>query len=115
MLNEYIVKRDKVVSGGDSIVVYEEWRSHADGLTWETSEILKAIRDYNIDDCNSTQELAEWLRLQQSTHKIEYSRSSDEEVKIEDEEEPKLRNFVRNSLIWPCKKRTKIKKVFYKT
>ncbi|MAW34393.1 MAG: helicase, partial [Proteobacteria bacterium] len=83
----YRKKRDKeVVSGGDSIVVYEEWRSHADGLTWETSEILKAIRDYNIDDCNSTQELAEWLRLQQSTHKIEYSRKSDEEVKIEDEE-----------------------------
>ena len=87
----YRKKRDKeVVSGGDSIVVYEKWRSHADGLTWETSEILKAIRDYNIDDCNSTQELAEWLRLQQSTHKIEYSRKSDEEVKIEDEEETEV-------------------------
>lgn len=58
----YRDKRDtEVSSGGDSIVVYENWRSlHSigeEGNTWETSEILNSIRNYNIDDCNSTQEL----------------------------------------------------------
>ncbi len=90
----YRNKRDtEVVSGGDSIVVYEEWRSHPDGLTWQTSEILNAIRNYNIDDCNSTQELTEWLRSEQSFHKIEYLRISHEEVKTEDEEETEVRQL----------------------
>ena len=56
----YREKRDTdLVMEKDSIVVYEEWRSNPDGLTWQTSEILNAIRDYNIDDCYSTQELVE--------------------------------------------------------
>jgi len=61
-----------VASGGDSIVVYENWRNNPDGLTWETSTILKSIRDYNIDDCDSTQELTVWLREEQEKHNIEY-------------------------------------------
>ena len=61
-----------VASGGESIVVYENWREDPDGLTWETSEVLNSIRDYNIDDCDSTQELTVWLRAEQAQHGISY-------------------------------------------
>ena len=40
------------------------------GDGWQNSETLKGIRDYNIDDCNSTQELVDWLREQQQEHDI---------------------------------------------
>ncbi len=61
-----------VGSGGDSVVVYQAWRDNKDGDTWKTSKILNAIREYNIDDCNSTQELVDWLRLRQKEHGIVY-------------------------------------------
>ena len=78
----YREKRDtEVGSGGDSIVVYENWRSlnstGDEGDTWQTSEILNSIRDYNIDDCNSTQELVDWLREQQAVHNIKYLGKTD--------------------------------------
>ncbi|NYT78022.1 TM0106 family RecB-like putative nuclease [Alcaligenaceae bacterium] len=74
----YRGKRDTAVgSGGDSVVVYEQWRNlhqqGQEGNTWQTSAILKDIRDYNIDDCNSTQELTIWLREQQHVHGLVYS------------------------------------------
>lgn len=73
----YRGKRDtKVGCGGDSVVVYEQWRDlHArgeEGDTWQTSKILSDIRDYNVDDCDSTQELVDWLRQQQAEHGITY-------------------------------------------
>ena len=69
----YRGKRDTDVgTGGDSVVVYENWRDDPDGDTWETSAILKSIRDYNIDDCDSTQELVAWLRMQQATCGISF-------------------------------------------
>jgi uncharacterized protein len=61
-----------VASGSDSIIVYEAWRENPDGETWETSAVLKSIRDYNIDDCDSTLELAEWLRREQAAHNIPF-------------------------------------------
>lgn len=61
-----------VASGSESVVVYEAWRENPDGLTWHTSKVLKDIRDYNQDDCDSTQELVDWLRKVQSEHDIEY-------------------------------------------
>ena len=62
----YRGKREtEVGSAGDSVVVYERWRENPDGLTWETSPVLNSIRDYNIDDCHSTQELFVWLKNQQ--------------------------------------------------
>jgi predicted RecB family nuclease len=67
----YRGKRDTdVATGSDSIIVYEAWRDNPDGDTWETSAVLKSIRDYNIDDCDSTLELAEWLREEQVKHGI---------------------------------------------
>lgn len=73
----YRGKREtEVGSGGDSIVVYEQWRElnelREQGDSWQTSKILKNIRDYNIDDCDSTQELVVWLREQQQSHGIQY-------------------------------------------
>lgn len=69
----YRGKRDTAVgSGGDSVVVYDNWRQHPDGDSWQTSKILNDIRVYNIDDCNSTQELVDWLRKQQREHGIAY-------------------------------------------
>ena len=80
----YREKREsEVSSGGDSILVYEGWRDNPDGFTWETSKVLKSIRDYNIDDCNSTQELTKWLRSEQLSNNIVYSRSLDKEKKRE--------------------------------
>lgn len=95
----YRGKRDtEVASGGDSVYVYEEWRNlnsqGIEGDSWETSEILNSIRDYNIDDCNSTQELVEWLRNQQQKHNISYLGnipSADHETSEEITERIKLR------------------------
>ena len=95
----YREKREtEVASGGESIVVYEEWRSSPDGLTWQTSEVLNAIREYNIDDCNSTQELAEWLRKEQSSHKIKHLKHISNDAEIEDEEETELTKLRENLL-----------------
>ncbi|NRB38348.1 MAG: TM0106 family RecB-like putative nuclease [Pseudomonadales bacterium] len=69
----YRSKREtEVGNGGDSVVVYERWRENPDGLTWDTSKILNDIRDYNIDDCDSTQELVDWLRERQQEQGITY-------------------------------------------
>ena len=96
----YRKKRDtEVASGGESIVVYEEWRANPDGLTWQTSQVLNSIRDYNIDDCNSTQELAEWLRLEQSSNKITYARKTLEDIKGEDNEEKTDSTILRDKLL----------------
>ena len=92
-------RKTEVSSGGESIVFYEEWRSKPDGFTWQSSEVLNAIRNYNIDDCNSTQELAEWLRKQQVSNKIKYLKSSSNDTEINDEEEnefTKLRESLLN-------------------
>ena len=88
----YRGKRDtEVGNGGDSVVVYEQWReAFAEGREtddWKTCKTLKDIRDYNIDDCNSTQELTDWLRNQQAVNKITY-------IGIHKEEEPKISDEV---------------------
>ena len=76
----------EVANGGDSVVFYEnwrlaggadqwaeepngyrQWRSSPDTFNWDEWPDLKAIRDYNRDDCDSTLECTEWLReLQRS-------------------------------------------------
>ncbi|MBU6320885.1 MAG: TM0106 family RecB-like putative nuclease, partial [Alphaproteobacteria bacterium] len=66
-------RQTDVASGMDSVRVYEAWRESRDGETWETSEALRSIRVYNRDDCDSTLELAQWLRREQSAHDIAFS------------------------------------------
>lgn len=89
----YRGKREtEVENGGDSVVVYENWRSLFDnGLEskdWRESEILADIRNYNIDDCNSTQELYQWLFEQQKLNKISFVNipSANESLEGMDEE-----------------------------
>ncbi len=65
-------RRTQITGGAESMVFYERWLAARDGDTWQSSAILKEIRDYNCDDCVSTWELKEWLRQQQTEHKIAY-------------------------------------------
>lgn len=71
-----------VASGGDSVAVYAAWRDLPDGDTWQSSDILRGIREYNIDDCNSTQELVDWLRQQQKAHGIAYLRATPDDTDV---------------------------------
>jgi uncharacterized protein len=69
-----------VADGAASIVVYEKWRdefaqnhdSKLKPVGWEHSQDLIDIRNYNIDDCESTLELVRWLRQQQAKAGIPY-------------------------------------------
>ena len=99
----YRGKRETAVAGGDaSIAVYENWRElnaiGEQGDTWQTSNILKDIRDYNIDDCDSTLELADWLRHQQKKHGISYLGKT-EVVEPEVKEEATERTQLRDRLL----------------
>jgi predicted RecB family nuclease len=92
----YRAKREtEVGSGGDSVVVYEHWKNSPDGDTWQSSKILNDIREYNIDDCNSTQELVDWLRLRQQENGIAYLGNTEviePEIKDEINERIQLRD-----------------------
>jgi uncharacterized protein len=69
----YRARRDAgVTNAGDSIVEYAKYLNSPDGVTWETSAILRGIRDYNIDDCDSTVKLTFWLRSLQDQTGITY-------------------------------------------
>ncbi|ALA26699.1 TM0106 family RecB-like putative nuclease [Piscirickettsia salmonis] len=95
----YREQRDtEVGSGGDSVVAYEQWRSEQDGDTWETSDILRNLRDYNIDDCNSTQELVDWLRDQQQQNGIAYAGRT-EVIEAEASNEANERTQFRDQLL----------------
>jgi predicted RecB family nuclease len=91
-------RQTDVESGGDSVVVYEHWRSEPDGETWESSKVLKAIRDYNQDDCESTQELVDWLRERQVENEIAYLGKT-EVVEPEVTEEITARIHLRDRLL----------------
>ena len=65
--NLYLSKRaGEVATAGDSIVYYFRWLTEQDGSDYRTSEILRQIRDYNKEDCDSTWKLIEWLRARQA-------------------------------------------------
>lgn len=66
-------RQGEVANGGDSIVAYENYRNAlAVGDTTQANAILKNIRAYNKDDCDSTQELTAWLRQLQQENGISY-------------------------------------------
>jgi len=52
----------EVATAVGSIVQYSRWIESKQPRDWRGSPILKGIRDYNEDDCNSTAELLQWLR-----------------------------------------------------
>jgi uncharacterized protein len=61
-----------VAAGGDSVLYYEHWVGQPDGVDWQDSALLHAIREYNRDDCVSTAELAAWLRQVQAASGVAY-------------------------------------------
>lgn len=70
----YREKRSGTVSKAtDSVVFYENWLEMPDGADWTVSRILKEIRDYNEEDCISTIQLAQWLRLRKEENGIVFS------------------------------------------
>jgi uncharacterized protein len=54
-----------VATAIDSVVFYKKWLDERDGSEWQSSRILAEIRSYNKEDCDSTYQLAEWLRTLQ--------------------------------------------------
>ena len=52
----FVRANTSVREGGGSIVAYENW------LESDDARILEEIRDYNRDDCDSTESLYRWLR-----------------------------------------------------
>ncbi|MDC1309678.1 TM0106 family RecB-like putative nuclease, partial [Opitutales bacterium] len=55
-----------------SVIAYADWIKSGEPDEWESSSLLRAIRDYNKDDCDSTWELAEWLRGLQKENAISH-------------------------------------------
>jgi predicted RecB family nuclease len=60
----------QVATAADSIVQYNRWIESQQSGDWNKSSILKGIRDYNEDDCRSTAQLLNWLRLVAKEHHI---------------------------------------------
>ncbi len=52
----------QIQTASESIVQYANWMATGQARDWRSSTILKAIRDYNEDDCRSNAELCDWLR-----------------------------------------------------
>ncbi|RUO62216.1 TM0106 family RecB-like putative nuclease [Pseudidiomarina insulisalsae] len=72
--------------GGDAVVAYQQWTELGD------KTILDAIELYNKDDCDSTYELAQWLRGLQAMHRSEIAQAAhdvaDKEGAAEREKKP---------------------------
>ncbi len=80
----YLPKREGgVTTAGGSVVAYQHWLDEPDGETWRTSEKLRAIRDYNRVDCESTLHLRNWLVEQQKHEKIPFLPTPPVEVENE--------------------------------
>lgn len=62
----------EVKNAQTSVVQYFEWMQRRDGDTPANSLILQQIRDYNQDDCESTQALVQWLRILQHEAGLDY-------------------------------------------
>ena len=51
---------------------YQKWLDQKDGDDWQSSKILGEIRSYNKEDCDSTWQLADWLRRVQKEYGIQW-------------------------------------------
>jgi predicted RecB family nuclease len=65
-------RQSEVASAADSLVFYQRWLDTRDGSDWRSSPTLQVIREYNRDDCESTWQLACWLRAVQRQVGIAY-------------------------------------------
>jgi uncharacterized protein len=80
----YMRREAEVVTAASSVVYYDAWCEADEPQRWQESPRLKAIRDYNEEDCVSTLRLADWLRARQAETGIDYVRppeSPEDEVK----------------------------------
>jgi len=87
-----------------SVVHYARWIGSDESGDWRHSPILREIRDYNKDDCDSTAELAKWLRRLAAENNIPPStdiaalRSSDQTDIQEHDEKTAARIELANRL-----------------
>lgn len=65
-----------VTTAVESIVQYARWMESKQPGDWQSSPILKGIRDYNEDDCKSTAELLIWLRKVAAANNISPARKA---------------------------------------
>jgi predicted RecB family nuclease len=61
-----------VTDAASSVVEYNRWLASGEPPDWQSSPILRAIRDYNREDCESTWRLANWLRERQREAGLAY-------------------------------------------
>jgi len=78
----------EVANAGQSIVYYANWLESGESSDWQNSAILKKIRDYNRDDCESTVQLCDWLHERQAEHGIPYLPSPHKSAAVEEDEVP---------------------------
>ena len=75
--------RDKrhtdVATAMDSVVFYHSWLERKESNSEQACQILQKIREYNKDDCDSTAQLADWLRHVQSESNISWMPPSPKE------------------------------------
>lgn len=107
-----------VANGGESIVFYDNWLAEGgsekwvqqdngytswladpDNFDWTEWATLKDIRDYNIDDCESTLELFEWLGKQQKASGISYSPIEDNDPEKEKTDRQVSNQIKKDALI----------------
>jgi len=62
-----------VATAAESMIQYARWMESGESPVWNTSNILKGIRDYNEDDCKSTADLTNWLRITASNARIAFT------------------------------------------
>ncbi|MDP3940569.1 MAG: TM0106 family RecB-like putative nuclease [Deltaproteobacteria bacterium] len=77
-----------VTSAASSVVEYNNWLASGEPPDWRASPILKAIRDYNREDCENTWHLATWLRERQREAGIVYIPQPPPEAEQPDEPRP---------------------------
>jgi uncharacterized protein len=61
-----------VISAGGSTLAYQKWIDEGESRRWEESPILRDIRDYNKDDCDSLWGLRSWLLDRRQDGGVEY-------------------------------------------
>lgn len=66
----------EVATAVESIVQYAQWIEGKQPKDWKKSAVLKDIRDYNEEDCKSTNELLQWMRKVAAENGIPPSTSS---------------------------------------
>lgn len=71
---------------------HQYWLINRDNFDWTQWPELNDIRSYNIDDCESTLELAIWLRAQQSVNNISFSLGVTENAEVIEKTDKQLEN-----------------------